>query len=74
MHIISQFFFANHINPNNSKLIHNFHKHMERSQQEILGWLIDLDKKVYLVHPNHKFWECAVVGKKLTIRVGKLEK
>lgn len=42
--------------------------------ETISGWVFDLSKPVYLIHPNHKFWEVTMDGVNVQFRVGKLKK
>lgn len=47
---------------------------MKAQTENIGGYEFDLSKRVYLHHPNNKFWEITVNGKSVTYRVGKLNK
>ena len=41
--------------------------------ETISGWVFDLNNPVYLIHPNHKFWEVTMDGVNVKFRVGKLK-
>lgn len=47
---------------------------MKTESELIGGYEFDLGQKVFLHHPNNKFWELEVTGRSVTYRVGKLGK